>query len=307
MRVSRRALAAVAQSSSSTNSQQLSASRHQTLTLLRNPRTQADVWLIGTAHVSAASAHEVRDAIRLLKPQTVVVELDAARAARLRRIGEKQLMEPEANIADFSKALTPSGGMGSDPSGMPGMPDLGPLAPMMRGLGMPGGDPVAGLMQAMASFTKQRGGSGSGGSGSDGSGSGGDALHDTLRKFYSAFQAMGIIPGLEFKMAMEEAKALDARVVYGDREMKDTLERVWQGVDIKDLMSLAMGRAQGAVSPRLEEINRSTKSFEEMVEALKDRETVLELTTCVVLLFFFRFSFSSFFSFASASGTDSYL
>jgi pheromone shutdown protein TraB len=45
------------------------------------------IFLVGTAHVSKQSAVEVREMIRLVKPDTVMVELCPERAARLRAGG----------------------------------------------------------------------------------------------------------------------------------------------------------------------------------------------------------------------------
>lgn len=55
-----------------------------TATLLRNLKTGAEVYLVGTAHVSQKSAVEVREMIQLVRPQTVVMELCPARLAKLR-------------------------------------------------------------------------------------------------------------------------------------------------------------------------------------------------------------------------------
>ncbi len=56
--------------------------RNSTLTLLRAPATE--IYLMGTAHVSAKSEAGVRDLIRTVKPSAVMVELCAPRAAALR-------------------------------------------------------------------------------------------------------------------------------------------------------------------------------------------------------------------------------
>ena len=48
------------------------------------------IHLIGTAHVSKASSEEVRQMIHAVQPQTVFVELDAARAQQLRGGREDQ-------------------------------------------------------------------------------------------------------------------------------------------------------------------------------------------------------------------------
>ena len=55
-----------------------------TTSLLRADGSDNEVYLVGTAHVSEASAKEVQDLIvNIVKPETVFVELDAARAAKL--------------------------------------------------------------------------------------------------------------------------------------------------------------------------------------------------------------------------------
>ncbi|KAK9806536.1 hypothetical protein WJX73_008475 [Symbiochloris irregularis] len=53
------------------------------MTLLRNLETGAEIFLVGTAHVSANSAEEVKEVIRRVKPQTVMIELDPQRAKQL--------------------------------------------------------------------------------------------------------------------------------------------------------------------------------------------------------------------------------
>ena len=55
----------------------LRAAQHRELTLTQ-------IFLVGTAHVSKASVEEVRSTIRRVRPATVLVELDAGRAQKLR-------------------------------------------------------------------------------------------------------------------------------------------------------------------------------------------------------------------------------
>jgi pheromone shutdown protein TraB len=39
-----------------------------------------------------------------------------------------------------------------------------------------------------------------------------------MQSFYNVFKLLGFVPGLEFKVAMSEAKKLKIPVVYGDQE-----------------------------------------------------------------------------------------
>eukprot|EP00977_Amphora_coffeiformis_P025887 scaffold22839_cov171-Amphora_coffeaeformis.AAC.6 len=54
-----------------------------TTSLLRSEQRDNEVYLIGTAHVSQKSATEVIDLIELVQPQSVFIELDPVRAAKL--------------------------------------------------------------------------------------------------------------------------------------------------------------------------------------------------------------------------------
>lgn len=53
------------------------------LSYLRNPKNGAQVYLVGTAHVSAKSADQVREVINRVRPDRVAVELDEERAKTL--------------------------------------------------------------------------------------------------------------------------------------------------------------------------------------------------------------------------------
>ena len=54
------------------------------VTTLRVPGTSKQVTLVGTAHISDKSAKLVRDVVRRVRPDSVMVELDPLRAAKLR-------------------------------------------------------------------------------------------------------------------------------------------------------------------------------------------------------------------------------
>ena len=56
----------------------------ETMSYLRDLRTGNEVFLVGTAHISRKSAEEVRSVIKSVKPDTVFLELCAARAAAMR-------------------------------------------------------------------------------------------------------------------------------------------------------------------------------------------------------------------------------
>eukprot|EP00457_Paulinella_chromatophora_P010475 gb/GEZN01010579.1/.p1 GENE.gb/GEZN01010579.1/~~gb/GEZN01010579.1/.p1 ORF type:complete len:368 (+),score=80.98 gb/GEZN01010579.1/:124-1104(+) len=57
------------------SSSQIIRSDSETVAILRSPRFATDLILVGTNHISQKSAEEVRDTIRLWKPDAVMIEL----------------------------------------------------------------------------------------------------------------------------------------------------------------------------------------------------------------------------------------
>lgn len=77
-----------------------------TTSLLRSEGSDNEVYLIGTAHVSGESANEVSDLIDLVQPQTVFVELDPPRAARLIHENQDKFEEQlQQAVASLTKNL----------------------------------------------------------------------------------------------------------------------------------------------------------------------------------------------------------
>ena len=57
----------------------------KTVTYLRSATTGTEVYVVGTSHISARSAEQVREVIHAIKPDTVLVELCRTRLGILRR------------------------------------------------------------------------------------------------------------------------------------------------------------------------------------------------------------------------------
>lgn len=51
--------------------------------------------------------------------------------------------------------------------------------------------------------------------------------------FYRTLKSLGMDPGLEFKVAMEEAEKLRAHIVYGDADQDRTMQRISQSLTAK--------------------------------------------------------------------------
>lgn len=120
-----------------------------TQSYLRNLHNGAEIFLVGTAHVSKQSAEEVRDMIRLVNPDSVMVELCAGRAARLRSGASTDQDSFKSMLASL---LNPNGGT---------------------------------LSQKLVQVS--------------------------IPTMYRGMQLLGLDPGQEFKVAMEEADRMGAR------------------------------------------------------------------------------------------------
>jgi len=181
----------------------------ETLSYYRHPVTGVDLYLVGTAHVSAKSAEEVRDVIRTVRPKTVMVELCEKRRKQLETKGETDVLG--------NRLAMVSGGWGS----------------FIRG-----------------------------------------AYGSYLRSFA---RHLGIEAGAEFRVAIDEAKALNAILVLGDRPVDQTLERVIQAgreVGIQRILSFMSSSTsmKPPVVPTSTSSDDPAQALKDSVEAMKSRK-----------------------------------
>jgi len=82
--------------------------------VLFNERTQAKVYIVGTAHVSRASVEEVKEVIRFTKPTTILLELCSQRTSILSMVDEEPSPKtPGGGGNSTSATATPSNGSSS--------------------------------------------------------------------------------------------------------------------------------------------------------------------------------------------------
>ena len=87
-----------------------------TTSLLRSDKSDNEVYLLGTAHISQASNEEVIELIHLVQPKYVFVELDANRAAQLRSSSNSVSKDIGNNMADSFNTLFKGIGKGLPPN-----------------------------------------------------------------------------------------------------------------------------------------------------------------------------------------------
>jgi pheromone shutdown protein TraB len=229
----------------------------ETMSYLRDLRSGNEVFLVGTAHISRKSADEVRAVIRSVKPDTVFLELCEQRAEALRssmrRGPEDGVPEPlrqllaslgcdlarNRNASSSTTDTTRSSLTTSPRSSLPFLPLL--------------------LLSAPGSLGEKLLGEGL------------RAMYQFLRGYH------GLDPGLEFKVGLEEADRVGARLVLGDRAQRDTVRALSEALDLADVFRLlTRGAASNEFAGVDPELKRALASMdwsdpESAVELLKTR------------------------------------
>ncbi|CAN0251340.1 unnamed protein product [Pylaiella littoralis] len=205
---------------------------------LYNPVIKSEVWLVGTAHISNSSATLVENVIREIKPQVVMVELDAKRVGSFleeSRKGENSAVE----------------GGGKDeppPSKKKRVSSFGAFFKQLLDPNVTVNDKITDVFAA--------------------------ALGKAISKMYESMDQKGLASGQEFTIAIREARTCGAKLLLGDRDVQVTLRRLSEAlrsIDLQDLtqnseMELGMG---------LEALDGSSvESINSSLEILKQRDTM---------------------------------
>eukprot|EP01135_Chromosphaera_perkinsii_P001042 Nk52_evm12s157 gene=Nk52_evmTU12s157 len=225
-------------SSSSSSSKTLSADPDQRIIHLRSPVRPLEIFLIGTAHISTRSAREVHDLIRLVKPDVVAVELCPKRMQQLLTAtggvngNQSRSSSSEANDADFDVKYKnmerfdfEKGFLDLIKTGFMKSPLLNYIRDYFpKNLGGPNGNPLQALL-----------GGGNYRSSSSSSSSNFEAefanwIEALLKQHKDQIKGMGFIPGMEFRVAYDEAERLGARYVPVDQDVQVTMTNISRGV-----------------------------------------------------------------------------
>ena len=225
------------------------------VTTVQSARGQ-EITLVGTAHISEDSAELVSRVIRSEKPDVVMIELDASRAAKL--IGRAS---PSLKIVrpDGSLERTRSADVAAAPSALAAPPAAAPPPTSTFGIGRVAGRMLQGDLEDAKA----------------------EAVGAGLSTLYKQLDTMGFQSGQEFVVAVREADALGANVLLGDRDARQTVRRMGAALsdvlaDRKALENLAPPPAAiMATSPETAEFTR--ENVLSAMAVLKQRENVRAL------------------------------
>lgn len=206
------------------------------------------LYLVGTSHVSSRSAEDVRRVVQAVQPDAVVVELCRSRQAVMDEPRQQGSQQEQAQAA---LSLSSAGSSMSDGEEEPAGSSSATAA--SRGsnpLSLSGGSLLPAFQRSM-----ELGGS--------------SAL--LLRLVLGRVSArlsgrLGVRGGAEFVMAREEAEALSAQLVLGDRPIEITLQRAWDALSWQQRGRLAQELAGGMLAAQQLDVAA--------VERLKDDDGV---------------------------------
>ncbi|GBF95762.1 hypothetical protein Rsub_08198 [Raphidocelis subcapitata] len=218
------------------------------------------VFLLGTAHVSAKSAEDVRRVVAAVRPECVVVELCRSRTALLydgtqQQEGQQGQQQQQGQQHPGGRDAAAEGSFeeqrgeaeGAATPGAAAAPPPPRQPPLVNPLSLSGG----GFAEAMARTLSQGGQSGL-----------------VLRLLLAsqarrAAERLGVRAGAEFAAAGAAADAVGAQLVLGDRPVEITLRRAWDALGWRRRGALLGDLLRGALAPLPPELSA------ELIESLK--------------------------------------
>lgn len=251
---------------------------------LRNPKTGQDIYMIGTAHISNESAILVRSTIRALRPQTVMLELDASRIGRLANADNSTAPSPPSSTASTTiVASSPT----QDPSLPPVKfiippPPPGSILPPANAPSLlpKQGEGKQGFLKAAMSELTRAGSSFR----EKLIGVGAVLVGQVISGLYRGLDKMGFVSGQEFIVAIEEGRRVGADLLLGDQNVQVTLRRLSDAlskselVKVREMESPTRSPAARELEARGIKMGRNDKAdLAVAVEVLKERASVRAL------------------------------
>ncbi len=273
-----RAEAAAAATATATAPKAANALCDDAISHLRNPKTGQEIYMIGTAHISNTSALLVRSTIRELRPQTVMLELDASRIGRISNPsppadGGGTTPTPPPAPSTTSSGLPPAKFISPPPP--PGSPRPSSDAPVLvpKEAGKQGFlKAVLGELTRAGSSLRERL-----------VGVGAVVVGQVISGLYKGLDKMGFVSGQEFIVAIEEGRRVGADLLLGDRDVQVTLRRLSDAlsrselVKIREMESPTRNPAARELEARGIKIGSDPADISVAVEALKERASVRAL------------------------------
>lgn len=208
------------------------------------------IVMIGTAHISDESAQLVRDVVRSVKPDIVMVELDAKRVAK---VGTK------LEVFDKSGFILPSESKKYL---------LDEASNIQRDVKKH--QPLDFLLYNIKSWISSLSGA---------------VVGKVLSSFYKSVEKLGFTTGGEFKAGIEEGRKLNSTILLGDRDVDITLKHLAKALSSSDpdafeKVSLKLAQVeQDAGITMADDVSKESLSV--LVEKMKERSVLDNLLSII--------------------------
>ena len=247
------------------------------------------VYLLGTAHISEASAELAGTLVRDIHPKGVFVELDPKRvrgsgilaqkvnidgeASTEEEVPKSRIIVPQITVASSSSAGSDSPFSSSLTTASPSLSSESPLSASATATATTVPTKKPGPLMRVASA----------------------AVGNGIRGMYKKLDSTGFKAGEEFTVAIREAQTMGADIVLGDRDVEITLNRLAEGLSKTDLNMLlnpdsemeqnlkALFPSDNPTSEKLTSGNGDLndeefrKEFTSFVEVIKTKENVRKI------------------------------
>mmetsp|Transcript_5604 Transcript_5604/g.7974 ORF Transcript_5604/g.7974 Transcript_5604/m.7974 type:complete len:413 (+) Transcript_5604:78-1316(+) len=244
----------------------------------RNPSNGRIVYLLGTAHISSASAELAGNLVKDVRPEAVFVELDAKRVGKA-GFGEQPPSQQQQQQSEQSPEPSSSNDAAAPSTATTPAPKSTEVISVAPPLSESGNEGAAPPKKANPFDLRQRALQ-----------MGSAAVGNTIKGMYKKLDSAGFQAGEEFVVAVREGQKVGSKIVLGDRDVEVTLRRVTEALaktDIKSLLSpdSELERSMKQLLPPQEEggsalVNEDLKDekirkeFSQYVETMKAKENV---------------------------------
>ena len=191
----------------------------------RNPTNNRIVHILGTAHISSASAEVAGQLVRDIKPSAVFVELDAKRVGRAI---PKPKDDDSSKIEGGKNDSLPSQENGSTTNVAVASPASG-LSDAVQTFSQQDVSPqVAGAPKAKNPFNFKE----------KLLNSASQVVGNSIKGLYKKLESEGFEAGEEFVIAVREGLNVGSKIILGDQDVEVTLRRLTEALSKTDLKKL---------------------------------------------------------------------
>ena len=196
------------------------------ITILRSAITGKEIFLIGTAHISEESAELVRNVIKKVKPDVVMIELDPK---RLGKLPQGQTLSQLGFDVPASAAISTSTASQELPEKSSALgylvkqfgvlvQGIGAIKNMLYLYWIRNGTYINFFFHLFICYGYTAGA----------------AVGQALKAFYKNVEKLGFTAGGEFRAAIDEGLSAGSRILLGDRDIDVTLDRLARALSATD-------------------------------------------------------------------------